>query len=506
MLSVFLVHGAPSRNRPLRVVHRQWVLCLSKQSRSSTSDEEEAQVRHNRMNKLGALTLLAIDDDPQSLALITDALAQESLEILTASDLEAGFELFLQSRPRTVVLDLAIPKATQMDLLERMVRADPGVNVILISDHYSTNSAVEAIQKGACDYLTKPIDVRRLRHRVASFLAEAEIRQKTLSLDQKLLQACQFEGMVSRSPLMLEVFAKMQRVAPHFRTALITGATGTGKELVARALHNLSPASADRFVVCNCSALVESLVESEVFGYVRGAFTGATQDRAGLFENADGGIIFLDEIGELSASAQAKLLRVLQDHRVRRVGASVSRGLDLRVIAATNRDLRTMVREGEFREDLYYRLAVVEIGLPALTDRREDLPLLERYFVEKFAAEYNKPIAGLTRRAQGRMATYPWPGNIRELENVIGNACMMADGMFLDISDLPDRIRTPFSDQSPGDEALFSLEELQRRHVIRVLERVGGNKARAAEILGIGRATIYTILSRMKLEKQVETA
>jgi DNA-binding NtrC family response regulator len=503
---VFLAHGAGSRNRPLRVVHWQWVLWLSKQSRSSTSDEEEAQVRHNRMNKLGALTLLEIGDDPQSLALITDALAQEGLEILTASDLEAGFELFLQSRPRTVVLDLAIPKATRMDLLERMVRADPGVNVILISDHYSTNSAVEAIQKGACDYLTKPIDVRGLRRRVASFLAEAEIRQKTLSLDQKLLQACQFEGMVSRSPLMLEVFAKMQRVAPHFRTALITGATGTGKELVARALHNLSPASADRFVVCNCSALVESLVESEMFGYVRGAFTGATQDRPGLFENADGGIIFLDEIGELSASAQAKLLRVLQDHRVRRVGASVSRGLDLRVIAATNRDLRTIVREGEFREDLYYRLAVVEIGLPALTDRREDLPLLERYFVEKFAAEYNKPIAGLTRRAQARMATYPWPGNIRELENVIGNACMMADGMFLDISDLPDRIRTPFSDQSPGDEALFSLEELQRRHVIRVLERVGGNKARAAEILGIGRATIYTILSRMKLEKQVETA
>lgn len=332
------------------------------------------------------------------------------------------------------------------------------------------------------------------------------MREKTLSLDQELLQACQFEGIVSRSPLMFEVFAKMRRVAPHFRSALVTGATGTGKELVARALHNLSPASADRFVVCNCAALVESLVESEMFGYVRGAFTGATQDRAGFFENADGGTIFLDEIGELSPSAQAKLLRVLQDHRVQRVGTSVSRALDLRVIAATNRDLRPMVREGEFREDLYYRLAVVEIGLPALTDRREDLPLLERYFIKKFAAEYKKPIAGLTRRAQVRMATYPWPGNIRELENVIGNACMMADGMFLDISDLPERIRSRFSDQSPRDEALFSLEELQRRHVIRVLERVGGNKARAAEILGIGRATIYTILSRMKLEKQVETA
>jgi DNA-binding NtrC family response regulator len=458
------------------------------------------------MTKASTFRLLAIDEDPQSLASIVEALSQEGLEILTANDPEAGLKLFLQARPRTVVLDLAVPGDTRMDLLERMVRADPGVNVILISEHYSADSAVEAIQKGACDYLTRPIDFQRLRHRIASFLAEAEIRQKTLNLDEELLRACQFEGIVSRSPLMLDVFAKIRRVAPHFRTALITGATGTGKELVAKALRNLSPASAGRFVVCNCSALVESLVESELFGYVKGAFTGAIQDKAGLFESADGGIIFLDEIGELSPGAQAKLLRVLQDHRVRRVGSSVARDVDLRVIAATNRNLRNMASEGEFREDLYYRLTVVEIGLPPLTNRREDLPLLQRYFVEKFAAEYGKPIAGITRRAQARMATYPWPGNIRELESVIGNACMMADGKFVDIGDLPDRIRAQSSDQSPGDETLFSLEEIQRRHVIRVLERVGGNKARAAEILGIGRATIYQLLSAMKLEKQGEIA
>ncbi len=458
------------------------------------------------MSKPNTFKLLAIDDDPQNLASITDALAQDGLEILTSDDGDAGFELFLLTRPRTVLLNLPSYQTPGMDLLERMVQADPLVNVILISDHYSTDSAVEAIRKGACDYLTKPLDFHRLRHRIASFLAEAEVRQKTLSLDQELLRACQFEGIVSRSPLMLDVFAKMRRVAPHFRTVLITGATGTGKELVARALHNLSPASAGEFVVCNCSALVESLVESELFGYVKGAFTGATQDRAGLFESADGGAIFLDEIGELTPGAQAKLLRVLQDHRVRRVGSSVSRKVDVRVIAATNRDLRAMVQEGEFREDLYYRIAVVEIGLPALANRREDLPLLERYFVEKFAAEYKKPISGMTRRSQGRMATYSWPGNIRELENVIGNACMMADGKFLDINDLPERIRTQSTAQSPTDEALFSLEELQRRHVMRVLERVGGNKARAAEILGVGRATIYQLLSRMKLEKRGESA
>jgi DNA-binding NtrC family response regulator len=452
------------------------------------------------MGKPTVFKLLAIDDDPQTLSLITDALGDEGLEVLTAEDSETGLEMFLRLRPRIVLLDLFMPGVSGMDLLKRIVSADPGANVIVISGHYSAESAMEAIQQGACDYLTKPLDLQRLRHRIASFLAEAEMRRRTLILDQELVQACQFEGIVSRSPLMLEVFAKIRRVAPHFKTVLVTGATGTGKELVARALYRLSAAAPGRFVACNCSALVESLVESELFGYVKGAFTGALQDRPGLFESADGGVIFLDEIGDLSFGAQAKLLRVLQDHHVRRVGSSVSRSVDVRVIAATNRDLRKMVREGQFREDLYYRLAVVEIALPPLANRREDLPLLQRYFVERFAAEYDKPISGLTRRAQGVMATYPWPGNIRELENVVGNACMMVDSKFIDTNDLPERLRTPFTGDSAFDEGLLSLDEIQRRHVMRVLERVGGNKARAAEVLGVGRATIYQLLSRMKLE------
>jgi len=458
------------------------------------------------MSKLSSFKLLVVDSDSRNSALIREAMLEDGIETLTASDPESGFELFLEVRPRNVVIDLNVAEAVGMDLLGRMVHADPSVNVIVVSDRYSADSAVEAIRKGACDYLTRPIDFQKLHNRISGLLAEAENRQKTLGLDHELVQACQFKGIVSRSPLMLEVFAKMRRVAPHFRTALITGATGTGKELVARALHTLSPALPDHFVVCNCSALVESLLESELFGYVKGAFTGAMQDKPGLFESADGGVIFLDEIGELSPGAQAKLLRVLQDHKVRRVGSTMPREVNLRVIAATNRDLRTMVREGKFREDLYYRLAVVEIALPALSDRREDLPLLERYFVEKFAKEYEKPIAGLTRRAQSRMATYPWPGNIRELESVIGNACMMSDGKFLDIGDLPERIQSQSSEQLSPDEAFFSLEEVSRRHVMRVLERVGGNKARAAQILGVGRATIYQLLSRMKLEKQGESA
>lgn len=452
------------------------------------------------------MKVLVVDDDSQSLDLISDALSSEGLEIITARDADQGFNLFMKDRPRVVLLDVVMPNSGGMELLERVLRVDPGANIILVSEHYSTESAVEAIHKGACDYLTKPLDLQRLRARIANLLQESELRHRTLNLDQELLQACQFEGIVGRSPLMLDVFTKIRRVAPHFKTALITGTTGTGKELVARALHRLSPVANERFVVCNCSTLVENLAESELFGYVKGAFTGASQDRAGLFESADRGVIFLDEVGELTPSTQAKLLRVLQDHQIRRVGSSISRSVDVRVVAATNRDLRTMVREAQFREDLYYRLAVVEISLPTLANRREDLPLLERYFIERFSIEYNKSISGLTRRAQGKMATYPWPGNIRELENVIGNACMMTDGKFIDINDLPERLRHSSRTDISVDEGLFSLEEIQRRHVMRVLERVGGNKARAAEILGVGRATIYQLLSRMRIEKSGETA
>jgi len=448
-----------------------------------------------------ALKLLAIDDDAQNLEIIKLALKREGLEIMTAQDPEEGFELFLRTRPKIVLLDLVMPKVSGIELLERIVSVDAGVDVILITAHYSAESAVEAIQKGAADYMTKPIEIEKLRSRISSLLDDAEMRQKTLRLDQELIDAYQFEGMVGRSPLMLEVYAKIRRIAPHFRTVLVTGATGTGKELAAKALHRLSPAARGPFIVCNCSALVENLVESELFGYVRGAFTGATQDKVGMFEHADGGSIFLDEIGELAPAAQAKLLRVLQNRQVQRVGSLTPRNIDVRVIAATHRDLKKMVREGHFREDLYYRLGVVEIPMPVLANRREDLPLLERYFIQKFSAEYNKPIAGLVRRAQTRLATYPWPGNVRELENVIGNACMMTDANLIDINDLPDRLRGPLTEQLGGDETFLPLEELQRRHILRVLEGVGGNKARAAEVLGIGRATIYQLLSRMKSEE-----
>jgi DNA-binding NtrC family response regulator len=451
------------------------------------------------------LTLLAVDDNPDNLELIEASVENMDVAVFTAVDPESGFDTFLKVRPRIVLLDLIMPGVTGITLLERILAIDPGTEVILLTSHYSDESAVEAIQKGASDYWTKPLEVGKLRGRIAALLGDAAIRRKTLQLDRELLDVSLFEGMVGKSPLMLDVFARIRRIAPHFRTVLLRGATGTGKELVAQALHKLSPGKA-KFAVCNCSALVDTLLESELFGHVRGSFTGATSDKQGLFEYADGGTIFLDEIGELSLPAQAKLLRVLQNRQVQRVGSVTTRSIDVRVIAATHRDLRAMVREGIFREDLYYRLAIMEINLPSLASRGEDLPLLQRYFLQKSAVEYRKPIAGLTRRAQARLATHSWPGNIRELENVIGHACMMVEGDLIDIDDLPEGLQTPGGVETVRDEHLLSLEEVQKRHILRVLEAVGGHKARAAEILGIGRATIYQMLSKMKVDGEVESA
>jgi DNA-binding NtrC family response regulator len=450
------------------------------------------------MNASDPFVVLVIDEDAQNLNLVRTALEQHGLRIVAAEDPEAGFATFLRIRPRVVLLRLEMKKVAGMELLARMLAVDPGVDAILMAADYSTESAVAAIKEGACDYMTKPLDIAKLRSRIVGLHADAEQRRKTLNLDLEMVEAYSFEGIVGRSPLMLEVFAKVRRIAPHFRTVLVTGPTGTGKELVAQALHRLSSAARNKFVVCNCSALVESLLESELFGHVRGAFTGAAQDKAGLFEHADGGTIFLDEIGELSPNAQAKLLRVLQNRQIQRVGAVVPRDVNVRVVAATHRNLKTMVKEGKFREDLYYRLAMIDLQLPPLASRREDLPLLIRHFVEKFASEYKKPIAGLSRRAQLRMAAYPWPGNVRELENVIGNACMMVDDTVIDVGDLPERFRERLAGEATADDTLLSLEEVQRRHILRVLEGVGGNKARAAEVLGIGRATIYELLSKMK--------
>jgi DNA-binding NtrC family response regulator len=442
------------------------------------------------------ITLVAIDDDPATLELISEALSENYLEILTALDPEEGLRLVRENRPEIVLLDLMMPKMDGMDLLERVLKIDPAIEVILITSHYSTEAAVRAIQKGASDYMNKPLSIALLRQRINRLAEEARRRRREHILDKELLKTAQFEGMIGRSPIMLEVFERIRRVAPHFQTALLIGATGTGKELAARALHRLSPVSSGRFVGCNCSAIAESLFESELFGHVKGAFTGAFQDKVGFVEYASGGVLFLDEIGDMPVVCQNKLLRVLETREFQRVGSPIVHKADVRIVAATNRNLHDLMARQLFREDLYYRLSMVEIKLPELTERKEDLPHLEHHFLEKFTKQYNKLVRGFTPKAKILLSSYSWPGNIRELENVIGHACMMSQDDMIDVKDLPAHLRRAAPKDAPMQGDIVPLAELNRTHVFRILERSGGNKALAAKRLGINRATLYRILKR----------
>jgi DNA-binding NtrC family response regulator len=455
-----------------------------------------------------ALSLLIIDDNEKSLELLSSALAQPGLEIMTASDPEEGLDLVFEKHPQIVLTDLVMPNLTGLQVLERIMEFDPSTEVILMTAHYSTESAVEAIKKGASDYLNKPISLAALRERVAKLVEEARKQQRSRQLEGELLANSEFEGIVGRGPVMREMVMQIRRVAPHYRTMLIAGETGTGKDLVARALHSLSPVSAGRYVVLNCSAVVETLFESELFGHIKGSFTGATNDKAGLFEHAHGGTLFLDEIGDMPLATQAKLLRVLQNQEVQRVGSLSMRKVDVRVIAATNHNLRTAVAEKRFREDLYYRLSMVEIRVPRLAERKEDLPLLERYFIAKFASQYKKEIRGLTHRAQVRLSMHSWPGNVRELENVLGHASMMAMSDTIDIQDFPSYLRLHAGPEDAvqiqaSTPEVGTLAEQERLLIIRALETASGNQSQAARILRIGRDALRYKLKKHNLETGV---
>jgi DNA-binding NtrC family response regulator len=457
----------------------------------------------NASDATPALSIVIIDDNPGSLEMLSAALTQPSVTIHTASDPEQGLDLIFEKHPQIVLTDLVMPKIDGLEVLDRVMEFDPSIDVVLMTAHYSTESAVDAIRRGASDYLNKPVSIASLRARIGKLIDDASQQRRAAQIEGELLAAAQFEGMVGRSPQMLDLFARIRRVAPHFRTLLVTGQTGTGKDLIARALHHLSPVSQGQFVVLNCSAVVETLFESELFGHVKGAFTGATHDKMGLVEHANGGVLFLDEIGDMPMSTQAKLLRTLQNQEVQRVGSLGIRKVDVRVVAATNHDLHAAMGEKRFREDLYYRLSMVEIYAPRLADRPEDLPLLTRHFVARFARQYGKHIRGLTHRAQITLLRHDWPGNVRELENVLGNACMMVMGDTIDVPDLPAYLRAPREEISvirgaapeTGVEP-DSLEAHERRLVIEALERAGGNQSQAARLLRIGRDAL-----RYKMKK-----
>jgi DNA-binding NtrC family response regulator len=448
------------------------------------------------------ILLVIIDDNPRSLEFIATALAGADVEVLTASTPEQGLDLVYTHRPQIVMTDLVMPQMNGLEVLDRITEFDPAIDVVLMTAHYTTETAVDAIRKGAADYLNKPIALATLRERVGRIMDAARQRQQVKRAEDQMVETAQFEGMVGRSPQMWQMFSRIQRVAPHYRAALVTGPTGTGKELVAQALHRLSPAKS-KFVVLNCSAVVETLFESELFGHVKGAFTGADRDKMGLFELASGGTLFLDEIGDMPFTTQAKLLRVLQNQEVQRVGALTAQKVDVRVVAATNKDLRRAIADKQFREDLYFRLAMVEIHTPPLAERMDDLPLLVRHFVKKFSQQYQKDVRGLTQRAQILLRRHPWPGNVRELENVIGHGCMMTMTDMVDVADLP------FASRSGGDETASqvsagaapaisaqSLEEHEKKLVLDTLQQAGGNQSQAARQLRIGRDAL-----RYKMKK-----
>jgi DNA-binding NtrC family response regulator len=445
------------------------------------------------------ISIVILDDNAGSLDLLSTALARDGLTIYTASRPSEALALVRQHHPQLVLTDLVMPEMTGLDVLNRIMEIAPATDVVLMTAHYTTETAVQAIRSGAADYLEKPIRLPVLRERVGRLIEEARRRKESGS-------DAEFEGIIGASPRMAEMFARVRRIAPHYRSALIQGATGTGKDLVARALHTRSGVKG-QYVVLNCSAVVETLFESELFGHVRGAFTGADRDKPGLFETASEGTLFLDEIGDMPIATQAKLLRALQNQEIQRVGSLQSRKVNVRVIAATHRNLRQAVADRLFREDLYYRLAMVEIHVPSLAERTEDLPLLTRHFVEKFSQQYGKTIRGVSPRARLALERHSWPGNVRELENAIGHASMMAERDEIDVGDLPASLLGEPSDSSsngrsgpPGQPSTLgedaSLAEHERQLVVSALEKAQGNQSHAARALGIGRDAL-----RYKMKK-----
>ncbi len=447
--------------------------------------------------------LLVADDDPVALALLAEVLVGEGYVVRAAPSGAECLRLAEGGPFDLAIVDLRMPDVDGLEVTRRLGALQPGIPVIILTAFATIDTAIEAIREGASDYLSKPFRMEQLVIVVRRILESRRLARENLQYRHERQDRFGVQNLVGQSPAMVEVYKLVARIAGLDTTVLIQGETGTGKELVARAIHGASPRADGPFVVVDCSALAETLVDSELFGHERGAFTGALSARRGLFETAAGGTCLLDEIAELSAALQAKLLRALQEQTIRRVGGNDWIPVNVRMIAATNRDLRKRVEDGTFREDLYYRLNVVSITVPPLRERLPDVPLLAQHFVDKHGRVPGKSVRGLARETIEILSAYHWPGNVRELENAIERAVALSSSELLMPEDLPPQ---PRQDRPPLvlPARQMTLDEVRRWYIAKVLEDVGGNKVQAAERLGIDRATLYRVLRRWASGGEIE--
>jgi two-component system response regulator AtoC len=450
---------------------------------------------------MGSMRILVVDDEVQ----LREMLRQSLVKLGGfAADVASGGEEALQKIDKDtfdlVLTDLKMPEMDGMDLLSRIKTTRPEIMVIMMTGFGSIETAVEAIKKGADDYITKPIDLKDLLLHVTKARKESLLLRENRLLKMEVRKKFEFSNIIGKSKKMEEIFSLIEKVAPSNSTVIIYGGSGTGKELVAKAIHYNSPRSDRPFIPFNCGAVPETLVESELFGHTKGAFTGAIQAKRGLFEEADGGAIFLDEISTLLPSAQVKLLRVLQEKEVMRVGSTERIKIDVRVIAATNENLETNMKQGKFRDDLFYRLQVFPISLPDLTDRKEDIPLLAYHFLNQVTQATQKQVKGIAKEAMNLLLDYHWPGNVRELENTIERAVILTEHDTLMPNDLPEFLREPGSSLAKhGSKAHKSLEEVKDEYITEILKETGGNKRVAAEVLRVNPRTLY------RFEKKTQT-
>jgi len=447
--------------------------------------------------------ILIVDDEERMRRVLQMMLEREGYEVKLAEHGAEALSLLAQEPFDLLITDMRMPEMNGLELLKNIKKIDERIPVIIITAYGTIQNAVEAMKHGAYDYILKPFDMEEMKTIISRALELERLRREREFLREEVWQQYRFEDLIGRSPAMRNIFSQITRIAKTKSTVLITGESGTGKELVARAIHINSPRANAPFVAINCAALPENLLESELFGHVKGAFTGAVESHPGKFERADGGTLFLDEVSSMSPALQAKLLRVLETQEFERVGGTNTIKVDVRIIAATNKNLEELIREGKFREDLYFRLNVVPIKIPPLRERREDIPLLVRHFVEKFCKEMGKKIKSISKAAMEALVEYDWPGNVRELQNIIERAVVLSEGDTITVNDLPFRPEIPTVQigDLPYKEAKERLiSRFERDYFEKLLKETGGNISQAARRAGMDRKNFYDKIKRLGLK------